>query len=311
MQVYANSTYYVLLYVFIAFIVLILCAYITYVAINKARRNTFYNEYNVALPRSVKVKIKKYKEQNNSYHLKFPYWLNSKRDGTADKRYKNNKIIWQTCELYVENYLLTSKRPDQIIKTVEKLRLQGVEIGLCYQESKKANEILKRKKALVYNEGIQGIIDLFSTKPTDFEKLCANLFESMGYETKLTPQTNDGGYDITLLKSEETAIVECKCFSINHKVGRPAIQKLVGANSLVMADKMIFVTTSDFSSSAISYAQEVGVDVINGNKLFNLLNEQGFITDTLKTTLSISDYQLKISDLKQYVPKDIYYRCFM
>ncbi|WP_195634996.1 restriction endonuclease [Blautia massiliensis (ex Durand et al. 2017)] len=66
------------------------------------------------------------------------------------------------------------------------------------------------------------------------------------------------------------------CYSIGHKVGRPNIQKLVGANNVVLADKMIFITTSDFSGVAISYAEEVEVKLINGNKLMELLHKQGF-----------------------------------
>lgn len=39
---------------------------------------------------------------------------------------------------------------------------------------------------------------------------------------------------------------------------------------------MIFITTSDFSGVAISYAEEVEVKLINGNKLMELLHKQGF-----------------------------------
>ena len=122
---------------------------------------------------------------------------------------------------------------------------------------------------------------------------------------KLTPPTNDGGYDISLTRGGEKTIVECKCYSIGHKVGRPNIQKLVGANNVVLADKMIFITTSDFSGAAISYAEEVEVKLINGNKLMELLHKQGFI-EKEKVKINVMECQLETADLYPYVPRDIY-----
>ena len=104
-------------------------------------------------------------------------------------------------------------------------------------------------------------------------------------------------------------IVECKCYSINHKVGRPSIQKLVGANNIVSADRMVFVTTSDFSSAAIDYAKETGVELINGHKLMDLLDKQGFIMKE-KVEIDVMECQLEVSDLYPYVPDDIFEKFF-
>ena len=163
------------------------------------------------------------------------------------------------------------------------------------------------QKALGFacNSDIQKIVDYYSEKPTNFEGLCSELFESLGYIAKLTPPTNDGGYDILLTRGGEKTIVECKCYSIGHKVGRPNIQKLVGANNVVLADKMIFITTSDFSGAAISYAEEVEVKLINGNKLMELLHKQGFI-EKEKVKINVMECQLETADLYPYVPRDIY-----
>lgn len=162
-----------------------------------------------------------------------------------------------------------------------------------------------KKETFACNSDIQKIVDYYSEKPTDFEGLCSELFESLGYIAKLTPPTNDGGYDILLTRGGEKTIVECKCYSIGHKVGRPNIQKLVGANNVVLADKMIFITTSDFSGAAISYAEEVEVKLINGNKLMELLHKQGFI-EKEKVKINVMECQLETADLYPYVPRDIY-----
>lgn len=261
------------------------------------------------LPRSIKVRKESKEKEKNYYYLNYPYWSVSKKDGTADRRVKKNAIIWEKSNLYVDNYLVFSKRPYDLVEVVRRLRSQGVKIDLCKEEKKKRAELLKKKEAFAHNNDIQKIIDYYSEKPTNFEGLCSELFESLGYAAKQTPPTNDGGYDILLSKGAEKTIVECKCYSIEHRVGRPSIQKLVGANNIVLANKMLFITTSDFSVAAISYAEEVGVELINGNKLMELLDKQGFI-EKEKVKINVMECQLEIADLDPYVPRDIYERFF-
>ena len=261
------------------------------------------------LPRSIKVRKESNEKGKNYYYLNYPYWSVSKKDGTADRRVKKNAIIWEKSNLYVDNYLVFSKRPYDLVEVVRRLRSQGVKIDLCKEEKKKRAELLKKKEAFAHNNDIQKIIDYYSEKPTNFEGLCSELFESLGYAAKQTPPTNDGGYDILLSKGAEKTIVECKCYSIEHRVGRPSIQKLVGANNIVLANKMLFITTSDFSVAAISYAEEIGVELINGNKLMELLDKQGFI-EKEKVKINVMECQLEIADLDPYVPRDIYERFF-
>lgn len=257
------------------------------------------------LPKSIKARKKSNEKRKNYYYLKYPYWSVSKKDGTADRRVKKNSIIWEKSKLYVDNYLIFSKRPYDLVGVVKRLRLQGTKIDLCKEEKRKRANLLKKKEVFAHNSDIQKIIDYYSEKPINFERLCLELFESLGYVVKLTPPTNDGGYDILLNKGAEKTIVECKCYSIEHRVGCPSIQKLVGANNIVLADKMLFITTSDFSAAAISYAEEVGVELINGNKLMELLDKQGFI-EKEKVKLNVMECQLEIADLYPYVPRDIY-----
>ena len=261
------------------------------------------------LPRSIKVRKESKEKEKNYYYLNYPYWSVSNKDGTAVRRVKKNAIIWEKSNLYVDNYLVFSKRPYDLVEVVRRLRSQGVKIDLCKEEKKKRAELLKKKEAFAHNNDIQKIIDYYSEKPTNFEGLCSELFESLGYAAKQTPPTNDGGYDILLSKGAEKTIVECKCYSIEHRVGRPSIQKLVGANNIVLANKMLFITTSDFSVAAISYAEEVGVELINGNKLMELLDKQGFI-EKEKVKINVMECQLEIADLDPYVPRDIYERFF-
>lgn len=295
----------------ITFIILItISIYLIKCTLAFLKKRKFSKLYNIGkLPKSIKVRNRTTAKGINYYYLNYPYWSVSKKDGTADKRIKGNYIIWQKSNLYVDNYTVLSKKPYDLIDVVRRLRSQGIKIDLCEEEKKKRANLLKKKEAFAHNNDIQKIINYYSEKPTDFEKLCADLFESLGYTTKLTPATNDGGYDILLNKKTEKTIVECKCYSIKHKIGRPNIQKLVGANEIILADKMIFITTSDFSIAANSYAEKVGVELINGDKLINLLNMQGFISRQ-KVKINDIECQLNSSDLYPYIPNDIYEQFF-
>lgn len=52
-------------------------------------------------------------------YLNYPYWSVSKKDGTADRRVKKNYIIWKRSKLYVENYLVFTKRPYELVGVVK------------------------------------------------------------------------------------------------------------------------------------------------------------------------------------------------
>lgn len=291
-------------------IVIVVSLFVITNIFNYVVKINFSKQYGIGkMPRRINVKKKK-GAGKNYYELNYPYWAKSKKDGTADRRVKNNSIIWQTSELFIDNYLVLSKRPYALLEVVKRLRVKGVAIDLCNEEKSKQLFLLNKKEAFVHNTDTQKLVAYYAEKPTDFERLCSKLFENMGYIAKLTPPTNDGGYDILLNKGTERAIVECKCYSIQHKVGRPSVQKLVGANNIVSAEKMIFITTSDFSSAAISYAEEAGVELINGYKLMELLEEQNFFVKE-NVEVSMLECQLQVSDMHPYVPNDIYDAYFL
>lgn len=270
------------------------------------RRRAFLQRYGIdSLPKSVHIRKSRHWAYENHYVLRYPRWAVSKRDGTADGRSKRNRILWNPCYLYVDDYLIHSDRPYDLIKVVKSLRLQGVEIALCPEEERKYADLLKKQEAFAYHDGIQNIVQYYMENPTDFEALCADLFNRLGYDAELTPRTNDGGYDILLYAGAERIIVECKCYAEAHKVGRPSIQKLVGANRLVLAERMLFITTSGFSNAAVTYAEQAGVELIDGHALIDLLDANGFLQ---KETREITELecQLEVCDLYPHVPADIY-----
>lgn len=56
-------------------------------------------------------------------------------------------------------------------------------------------------------------------------------------------------------------------------VDRPLIGKLVGVNAHERAERMVFVTTSRFTSGARTRANEFGVELVDGKMLASLIDE--------------------------------------
>ena len=152
---------------------------------------------------------------------------------------------------------------------------------------------------------LQNIINQFKDNPTDFETFTARLFQKMGYNAKTTSKTNDGGFDIVLHRNQITTIVECKCYAQDHNVSRPLIQKLVGANQTKNADRMMFVTTSDYTVGALKYANETGVETINGEQLSELIVKYYNIKN-MDVKVNTYEWKLDRNDIYNHIPEDIY-----
>lgn len=271
--------------------------------INFINQKEFENEYSIKLGNGFKVH--KNNPSINRYELAYPKWKYSNKDGSQNKVRNNNSLIYYYSILYFNGFILKTKSPIQMIYLVKKIRDKygDYTIEKNSQELNKYIELQRKKDLFNKANKSQVIIDEFSDNPTEFETFCAELFKKMGYKTEVTSRTNDGGFDIILKKHFEKSIVECKCYAQDHTIGRPMIQKLVGANQKVKADNMKFITTSKFSKEAILFANETDVELIDGRKLVELINR--FYQKTPKITISRNEWELNYSDLKKLCPPDI------
>ena len=79
-------------------------------------------------------------------------------------------------------------------------------------------------------------------------------------------------------------------------IGRPEIQKFVGALHGQRAKKGVFITTSSFSKGAIDYVKVIDpkVILIDGETLTNLMIEYNVGISTIET------YQIKKIDLDYF-----------
>jgi restriction system protein len=119
-----------------------------------------------------------------------------------------------------------------------------------------------------------------------FEKLVVELLVKMGYGgsqrnvAKAVGQSGDEGIDGIIDEDRlglDTIYIQAKKWKPETTVGRPEIQKFVGALQGKRAKKGIFITTTKFSNDAREYARFIDTKVvlIDGTQLTDLMIDYG------------------------------------
>lgn len=121
---------------------------------------------------------------------------------------------------------------------------------------------------------------ILSCSPTFFERLVVELLVKMGYggsrrdAGERIGQSGDGGIDGIIKEDRlglDTIYIQAKRWQ--GSIGRPEIQKFVGALQGQRAKKGVFITTSSYTAEAIDYASRIDTKVvlIDGQLLANLM----------------------------------------
>jgi restriction system protein len=144
----------------------------------------------------------------------------------------------------------TEKTESDLIQTPE----EQIESG--YQNIRKSleQEILTKLK---------------SVHPSFFEKIVVELLVEMGYGGSIeeagqaTKYTNDEGID-GIIKEDKLGldVIYIQAKRWEGTVSRPEIQKFVGALAGQRAKKGVFITTSNFSKEAFSYASQMDTKIV-------------------------------------------------
>jgi len=127
-----------------------------------------------------------------------------------------------------------------------------------------------------------------------FEKLVVELLVEMGYggsrrdAARAVGRSGDRGIDGIIDEDRlglDVVYVQAKKWSGDNPVGRPEIQKFVGALQGRRAKKGIFITTSRFTENAREYASRIDTRVvlIDGERLTDLMIDHGVGVSPLTT----------------------------
>lgn len=133
---------------------------------------------------------------------------------------------------------------------------------------------------------------LFSLDPYQFEYLIESLFYKMGYKTRLTKKTHDGGRDIMAKRKDpgvrEKNLVQCKRVSGN--IGVDIVRSLLGIVSDEKATKGTIVATAGFTSGAIKLAKgNSRIDLIDQTNLQKFFNKYFGSSWPIRMTEIIAD----------------------
>ncbi|MGC3977798.1 MAG: restriction endonuclease [Paludibacteraceae bacterium] len=129
------------------------------------------------------------------------------------------------------------------------------------------------------SELLNKIIEL---SPSFFERLVVELLVKMGYggsikdAGKAIGKSGDEGIDGTIKEDKlglDIIYIQAKRWKQGNVVGRPEIQKFVGALAGQGAKKGIFITTSSFTKEALEYTprNETKIVLIDGEQLSQLM----------------------------------------
>jgi len=136
----------------------------------------------------------------------------------------------------------------------------------------------KIRKSLA-NELLLKVVEL---SPAFFEKLVVELLVKMGYGGSIKDagramgKSGDEGIDGTIKEDKlglDIIYIQAKRWKPGNVVGRPELQKFVGALAGQGAKKGIFITTSNFTKEAIEYTprNETKIVLIDGHQLAQLM----------------------------------------
>lgn len=121
-----------------------------------------------------------------------------------------------------------------------------------------------------------------SLTPSFFEKLVVELLVNMGYGGSIKDagraigRSGDEGIDGTIKEDKlglDVIYIQAKRWQPGNVVGRPELQKFVGALAGQGAKKGIFITTSSFTKEALDYSpkNETKIVLIDGERLAQLM----------------------------------------
>jgi restriction system protein len=133
------------------------------------------------------------------------------------------------------------------------------------------SSIFKNKKQKKLIEQQRSITTLKETSWSDFEVLVGEAFRRKGYSVNENIVAGpDGGIDLTISKDGAIHIVQCKQWR-SSKVGVPIVREMFGVLKATKAESVFIVTSGEFTKDAISFANNLPIQLINGEQLMNLV----------------------------------------
>ncbi len=141
------------------------------------------------------------------------------------------------------------------------------------------DKVYQRIRKSLVAELLNKVVEL---SPSSFERLVVELLVKMGYGGSIKDagralgRSGDEGIDGTIKEDKlglDVIYIQAKRWKPGNVVGRPELQKFVGALAGQGAKKGIFITTSGFTREALNYTprNETKIVLIDGEQLAQLM----------------------------------------
>lgn len=181
-----------------------------------------------------------------------------------------------------------------------KALIEAIGISKTEESQKTPEEVLEDAYLEIKENLVQEVLDqVKQCSPVFFEQLVIDLLVQMGYggsrrdAAHAVGQSGDGGIDGIIDEDRlglDSIYIQAKRWE--GIVGRPEIQKFVGALMGKRARKGIFITTSKFSSEATGYISSIDyrIVLIDGQRLAE------FMIDNDIGVSEVTSYKLKRID---------------
>lgn len=106
-----------------------------------------------------------------------------------------------------------------------------------------------------------------------FEQFIGQHFRAQGFSVIETPEGPDGGIDLVLRKNSEKTYVQCKHWKAT-SIGVDKLREFFGVMVSGGADNGFYVTTGRYSAPAREFAEQHGIQLIDGSDLNSAYQQQ-------------------------------------
>lgn len=214
------------------------------------------------------------------FYLKKAGLVESPRRGSLKITQRGLKALSESPAL-IDNKFLDQYPEFKEFRDSSKATQGGMPKDVGDDERQTPEETLEQAHQRIRNELAQELLlKVLGCSPAFFEYLVVELLVKMGYggsrkdAGERVGQSGDGGIDGIIKEDRlglDTIYIQAKRWQ--GTVGRPEIQKFVGALSGQRARKGVFITTSRFTADATDYVSmiETKVVLIDGEKLAALM----------------------------------------
>jgi restriction system protein len=154
---------------------------------------------------------------------------------------------------------------------MKELYLLMLGVALLALVARVMTDLMSRRSQIKWFLGKKKVQDLQKLTPSQFEVYIAELFNSLGYETRVTGKSGDGGVDVEARKDGLVHYIQCKKF-ITSKVPVGAIRDFYGAIAdRIDGGKAYFITTNVFTLEAERFAEDKPIELVDKFKLMEYM----------------------------------------